>query len=113
MKSTLISVVSHSPFFTGNVNLSLNGEQLTIDGLVYARDGTYNPYIEIYDSQVGIAVHMPKGAYIDLAEMRLMYDAGKLPVYVTYVSNVDTDLTYEQSASQVVVFLVEAAIYPL
>ena len=102
-----------SPFFTGSVQLSLHGEQLTIDGLVTARDGTYNPYIEIYDSQVGIGVFMPKGVFIDLAEMRLMYDSGKLPVYVTYVSNVDTDLPYEESNSQLVVFLMEASIYPL
>lgn len=102
-----------SPFFTGDVTMSLHGEQLTIDGLVSARDGTYNPYIPIYDSQMGIAVHMPKGMYIDLAEMRLMYDSGKLPTYVTYVSNVNTDLTYEQSSSQLIVFLIETAIYPL
>ena len=102
-----------SPFFTGSVQLSLHGEQLTIDGLVSSRDGTYNPYIEIYDSQVGIGVLMPKGVYIDLAEMRLMYDSGKLPVYVSYVSNVDTDLTYEESTSQLVVFLMESSIYPL
>lgn len=103
----------YSPFFTGDVTLSLHGEQLTIDGLVSARDGTYNPYIPIYDSQMGIAVHMPKGMYIDLAEMGLMYDSGKLPTYVSYVSNVDTDLTYEDSSSQLVVFIIETAIYPL
>lgn len=95
------------------MKLSLQGEQLTIDGLVFARDGTYNPYLPIYDSQVGLAVHLPKGVYIDLAEMHLMYDSGKLPVFVTYVSHVDTDLSYEDSTSQLIVFMLEATIYPL
>ena len=34
---------------------------MTIDGLVSARDGTYNPYLNIFDSQVGLVVTIPKG----------------------------------------------------
>ena len=95
------------------MKLSLQGEALTIDGLVSARDGTYNPYLNIFDSQVGLVVTIPKGIYIDLAEMQLMYDSGKLPPYVTYTSHVNTDLTYEQSSSQCIVFLIETSIYPM
>lgn len=58
-------------------------------------------------------MYLPKGVYVDLAEMKLMYDTGKIPAYFSYVTNVDTDLSYEASKPQIIVFVAEASIYPL
>ena len=93
--------------------MSLNEEELQIEGYIFAKDGSYNPRYSIYDSQFAAALYVPRGVYVDLAEMQLMYDAGKLPLFVSYTSFVDTDLHYEQSHPQLIVFIADSQIYPL
>lgn len=93
--------------------MDLTGEQLHVEGVLSARDGTYNPYVDIYDSRVAMVLFVPRGVYVDLAEMQLMYDSGKIPAFIAYDDFVDTDSTYEKSTSQLIVFIDEAGIYPL
>ena len=73
----------------------------------------YNPYINIHDSKTATMLYLPRGVYVDLAEMQLMYDAGKLPLFVSYTDFVDTDASYEEAKPQVIVFIAESTIYPL
>ncbi|KAK8830962.1 hypothetical protein WA577_003662 [Blastocystis sp. JDR] len=101
------------PFWTGDVKMDLKGEQLHLEGYISTQDGSYSPYLPIYDSRTATVMYLPKGVYVDLAEMKLMYDTGKIPAYFSYVTNVDTDLSYEASKPQIIVFVAEASIYPL
>ena len=103
----------HSPFWTTETSMTLEGEQLHIEAYLSARDGTYNPYVNIYDSKTATMLYLPRGVYVDLAEMQLMYDAGKLPLFVSYTDFVDTDASYEEARPQVIVFIAESTIYPL
>ena len=103
----------YSPFWTGSVDMKLDGEQLHIEGYISTQDGTYNPYLPVYDSRTAMVMYLPRGVYIDLAEMKLMYDSGKIPAYFSYVTNVNTDLPYEEAQPQMIVFIAEATIYPL
>lgn len=105
--------VMTSAFWTGEVKMDLKGEQLHIEGYISTQDGSYSPYLPIYDSRTAMVMYLPKGVYVDLAEMKLMYDTGKIPAYFSYVTNVDTDLSYEASKPQIIVFIAEATIYPL
>ena len=93
--------------------MDLKGEQLHLEGYISTQDGSYSPYLPIYDSRTATVMYLPKGVYVDLAEMKLMYDTGKIPAYFSYVTNVDTDLSYEASKPQIIVFVAEATIYPL
>ena len=103
----------HSPFWTTETSMTLEKEQLHIEAYLSARDGTYNPYINIHDSKTATMLYLPRGVYVDLAEMQLMYDAGKLPLFVSYTDFVDTDASYEEAKPQVIVFIAESTIYPL
>lgn len=107
------SCITTSPFWTGDVKMDLKGEQLHLEGYISTQDGSYSPYLPIYDSRTATVMYLPKGVYVDLAEMKLMYDTGKIPAYFSYVTNVDTDLSYEASKPQIIVFVAEASIYPL
>ena len=50
---------------------------------------------------------------VELAELALMYQSGKIPAYIAYEAFVDTDAVYEQAGSQLLVLIAEASIYPL
>lgn len=93
--------------------MSLENEQLHVEAYLSARDGTYNPYVNIYDSKAAAMLYLPRGVYVDLAELQLMYDAGKIPAFVSYTDFVDTDAPFEDAAPQIVVFIAESTIHPL
>ena len=93
--------------------MTLENEQLHIEAYLSASDGTYNPYVNIYDSKTATVLYLPRGVYVDLAEMQLMYDAGKIPSFVSYENFIDTDAPYEKAKPQIIVFIAEAQIHPL
>ena len=95
------------------MSMTLENEQLHIEAYLSASDGTYNPYVNIYDSKTATVLYLPRGVYVDLAEMQLMYDAGKIPSFVSYENFIDTDAPYEKAKPQIIVFIAEAQIHPL
>ena len=104
------SLFISSPFWSGSIDLSLSSsDQLTVTGTLSAQDGTYNPHYPIYDSRTGVVLYLPRGVYVELAELALMYQSGKIPAYIAYEAFVDT----EQAGSQLLVVIAEASIYPL
>ena len=104
----------YSPFWTGDIDLTLSPtDQLTISGLVSASSGTYNPRYPIYDSRTAMVLYLPRGVYVELAELALMRQAGKIPEYISYQEFVDTDACFEEAGAQLLVFIAEATIYPL
>ncbi len=108
------SLFISSPFWSGSIDLSLSSsDQLTVTGTLSAQDGTYNPHYPIYDSRTGVVLYLPRGVYVELAELALMYQSGKIPAYIAYEAFVDTDAVYEQAGSQLLVLIAEASIYPL
>ena len=103
-----------SPFWTGSLDFDLSStDQLTISGPISAAAGTYNPRYTIYDSRTAMVLYLPRGVYVELAELALMYQAGKIPAYISYQEFVDTDACYEEAGPQLLVFIAEASIYPL
>lgn len=104
----------YSPFWTGSIDLSLDrNDQLTVSGTLSAQDGTYNPRYPIYDSRTGIVLYIPRGLYVELGELVLMSQSGKIPPYISYQSFIDTDASFEEAGAQVLVFIADASIYPL
>lgn len=113
-QSALFFLFICSPFWSGTIDLSLSSsDQLTVSGTLSAQDGTYNPHYPIYDSRTGVVLFLPRGVYVELAELALMYQSGKIPAYIAYEAFVDTDAVYEQSGSQLLVLIADASIYPL
>ena len=108
------SLFISSPFWSGSIDLSLSSsDQLTVTGTLSAQDGTYNPHYTIYDRRTGVVLYLTRGVYVELAELALMYQSGKIPAYIAYEACVDTDAVYEQAGSQLLVLIAEASIYPL
>ena len=111
---TNIFILIISPFWTGQIDLSLSStDQLTISGLISASSGTYNPRYPIYDSRTAMVLYLPRGVYVELAELALMQQSGKIPDYISYQEFVDTDACFEEAGAQLLVFIAEATIYPL
>ena len=114
VNSPLFLPLSPSPLWTGSITLSLNAkDHLSITGYVSAQDGSYNPRYPIYDSRTATALYLPRGVFVDMAELRLMDMAGKIPPTVAYTSFVDTDAAMEEAGPQLLVFIAEATIYPM